>query len=102
MVNKKYTGIVIYILVGFGRACAPVRCAHPSFFGLFTTPNGALRAPPPIAASLLPPNKKKLFPETKSLPPGPNSGRQGHMFSHWATLRPTELRCTLVSYAAPS
>ncbi len=38
--------------MGFGRACAPVRCAHP-YFGLIATPNGALRAPPPIAASLL-------------------------------------------------
>jgi hypothetical protein len=34
-------------LVGFGRACA-----HPSFWA-HAAPNGALRAPPPIAASLL-------------------------------------------------
>ncbi len=30
--------------MGFGRACAPVRCAHPSFWA--HSPNGALRAPP--------------------------------------------------------
>ncbi len=24
--------VIILILVGFGRACAPVRCAHPSFW----------------------------------------------------------------------
>ncbi len=40
------------LLVGFGRACAPMRCAHPSFW-LIYMPNGALRAPPDIAASLL-------------------------------------------------
>jgi hypothetical protein len=44
--------LIMYLLVGFGRACAPVRCAHPSFW-LIYTPNGALRAPPDIAASLL-------------------------------------------------
>ena len=27
-----YEEAVIVILVGFGRACAPVRCAHPSFW----------------------------------------------------------------------
>jgi hypothetical protein len=43
----------IHVLVGFGRACAPVRCAHP-FFCLINTPKGALRDPTPsIAASLL-------------------------------------------------
>jgi hypothetical protein len=45
--------IVIKRLVGFGLVCAPVHCAHPSFW-LINTPHGALRAlPPPIAASLL-------------------------------------------------
>jgi hypothetical protein len=73
-------------------------------FGRIATPNGALRAPPPIAASLLPPKIKiNLFPETKCLPSGPNSGRQGHIFFHRAKLHRTELRCTPVSYryAAP-
>jgi hypothetical protein len=40
------------LLVGFGRACAPVRCAHPSFWA-HKNAKRALRAPP-IAASLLP------------------------------------------------
>ncbi len=40
-------------LVGVVRACAPVRCAHLSFFGLSNMSNGALRAPPPITALLL-------------------------------------------------
>jgi hypothetical protein len=35
----------MYILVGFGRACAPVRCAHPSF-GTHCLAKRALRAPP--------------------------------------------------------
>ncbi len=46
------------LLVGFGRACAPVRArpcaARTRLLGLINTTNGALRAPPPIAASLLP------------------------------------------------
>jgi hypothetical protein len=33
-------------LEGFGRACAPVRCAHPSF-GRIATQTEALRAPRP-------------------------------------------------------
>ncbi len=48
--------IVVYStilkLVGFGRACAPVRCAHPSFW-LIDTQKGALRAPPPPRPSQL-------------------------------------------------
>jgi hypothetical protein len=38
--------LLYLILVGFGRACAPVRCAHPSFWA-HAVPNGVLRAPPP-------------------------------------------------------
>jgi hypothetical protein len=58
------------LLVGFGRACAPVRCAHPSFWALKHAQRGAAR-PPPIAASLLliyPPPKLSLRPELG--PPG--------------------------------
>ncbi len=39
--------------MGFGRACAPVRCAHPSFWAHCHPKRGAARPPPPIAASLL-------------------------------------------------
>ncbi len=42
----------MYSLVGFCRACAPVRCAHPSFWAHCHAKQGAAR-PPPIAASLL-------------------------------------------------
>jgi hypothetical protein len=49
--------ILSVTLVGFGRACAPVRCAHPSFWAHCQAQEGAAR-PPPIAASLLPQNKK--------------------------------------------
>ncbi len=35
----------IYILVGFGRACAPVRCAHPSFWAYCHINQGAARLP---------------------------------------------------------
>jgi hypothetical protein len=43
-----------YVLVGFDRACAPVRCAHPSFWLHCHAQRGAAR-PPPIAATLFPP-----------------------------------------------
>jgi hypothetical protein len=52
-------------LVGFGRACAPVRCAYLSF-GLINTRNGALRAPPAhrsFAASYLSP---KALPQARN------------------------------------
>jgi hypothetical protein len=42
----------IRLLVDFGLACAPVRYAHPSFWGHRQAKRGAAR-PPPIAASLL-------------------------------------------------
>ncbi len=81
-----------FILVGFGRACAPV---------LIAKPKRALRAPHPSQLRCSPKIKNKLFPGTKCLPSGPNSGRQGHIFFYWAKLHPTELRCNLLSYAAP-
>ncbi len=56
-------------LVGFGLACAPLRCAHPSFWAHYHVKRGAAR-PQPIAASLLhihrPKNINLLFPETKA------------------------------------
>ncbi len=90
--------------MGFGRACTPLRCAplrcaplrcvHLSF-ELLNTPNEALRAPPPIAASLL-----LIYPPKLSL--RPELVRQGRLSFHWAKLHPTELHCILLSYAAPS
>jgi hypothetical protein len=66
-------------VVGFGRACTPVRCAHP-FFWLIYKQKGALRAPAPIAAPLhlIHPKKinKKLFYVLDS-----NSGRLREGFS---------------------
>ncbi len=86
--------------MGFGRACAPVRCAHPSFWAH----KHAKRAcAPPHRSSAAPPKiKNTVFPETKCFPSGPNSGRQGRISFHWAKLHPTELHCTLLSYDAPS
>jgi hypothetical protein len=45
--------VIIIQLVCFGLACAPVRCAHPSFWTTCHVQRGATRLPPPIAASLL-------------------------------------------------
>jgi hypothetical protein len=57
---------VLQQLVGFGRACAPVSCAHPSFWAHWHAKRGAARPPPlPITASLLlihlPKIKNELF-----------------------------------------
>jgi hypothetical protein len=73
------------ILVGFGRACAPVRCAHPSF-DLIATPDGALRPPPAyrsFAAFISPPK----------LSISSNSIARGVYLSFG-------LSCTLLSYIA--
>ncbi len=90
------------ILVGFGRACAPVRCAHLSFWANCHAQRGAAR--PPAHRSFAAPQKYKntLFPETKCFPSGPNSGHQGRISLHRDKLHPTELHCTLLCYAAPS
>jgi hypothetical protein len=55
---------LIYILVCFVRACAPVRCAYPSFLAHCYAKRGAARPPPPVAASLLlirPPKIYKIY-----------------------------------------
>ncbi len=50
--NKLWRSSSIFnLLVGFGRACAPVRCAHPSF-ELIATPSA--RAPRPSQLRLSP------------------------------------------------
>jgi hypothetical protein len=101
---------IINLLVGFGHACAPVRCAHPSFLA----PIGALRAPPPIASSLLPKNIKIHYfqKQNASLLARTRAARGVYLYtrlsctllsyiaSYWATRHPTELCCTQLSYAA--
>ncbi len=88
-------------LVGFGRACAPVRCAQPSFWAHCYAQRGASR-PPPIAASLL-----LIYPPPQNLSSDPNSGSQGRLSFHLSKLHPTatlhltELRCTLLCSTAP-
>jgi hypothetical protein len=54
---------VIRKLVGFGRACAPMRCAHPSFWAHCHAKQGAARPPPPlpIAASLILIRPQKIY-----------------------------------------
>jgi hypothetical protein len=81
----KFTRQLFFTLVGFGRACAPVRCAHPSF-DLIATPDGALRAPPAyrsFAAFIYPPK----------LSISSNSIARGVYLS-------IGLSCTLLSYIA--
>ncbi len=47
--------------MGFGRACSPVRCAHPSFWLHLHAKRGAARPPPPFAAPLLLIRPPKIF-----------------------------------------
>jgi hypothetical protein len=76
-----------FIPVGYGRACAPVRCAHPSFWAVKYAQRGAAR-PPPIAASLLLIYPPKLFLRPELGPPC-----RGVYLS-------IGLSCTLLSYIA--
>ncbi len=50
--------------MGFGLACAPVRCAHPFYLARCHTNRGAARPPPPMAALLLlvrPRKRNKIY-----------------------------------------
>ncbi len=63
-INALFSVYKYITLVGFGRACAPVRCAHPSFWTHCHPKRGAARPSPPIAASLLlirPPKIDKIY-----------------------------------------
>ncbi len=78
--------------MGFGRACTPVRCTHPSFEAYRHAKRGAARPlPTPIAASLLLIRSPKI--DKKKLS---NSGRQrdglfrNKMLSFRLELRPPE------------
>ncbi len=94
------------ILVYFGRACAPLRCAHPSFWAHCYAQRGAARPPPSQLRCFL------FAPQ--SLSSGQNRATRGvylsiglsctllsYIASYWATLHSPELRCTLMSYTAP-
>ena len=61
LLQWQYMCINIIVLVGFGRACASVRCAHPSFLTHCHLKRGAARPSPPIAASLLLIRPLKIF-----------------------------------------
>ncbi len=81
------------------RACA---LRAPVILGALPRPTGRCAPPHQSQLRCSPQNIKiNVFPETKCLPSGPNSGRQGHIFFHWAKLHRIELRCTLLRYAAP-
>jgi hypothetical protein len=94
---------ILYTSVFWPRVRARALRA-PVFLGSLTHQKG--RCAPPrqsqLRCFLFFKNKNNLFPETKCFPSGPNSGRQGHISFHWAKLHPTELHCTLLSYAATS
>ncbi len=79
------------LLVGFGRACAPVRCAHPSYWAKKHAKR-ALRAPP-IAASLLPKKFKQInyFQKQNASLQAQTRPASGVYFS-------TGLSCTLLNY----
>ncbi len=79
-------------LVGFGRVCAPMRCAHPSSW-TYATPNGAMPAPPPSQLRCSPQNKIKI-----------NYFHKQNVFLQAQTRAiyfSTGLSCTPLSYTAP-
>ena len=65
----------------------------PVFLDSLRRPTGRYAPPRPSQLRCSPKNKNLLFPETKCLPSGPNSGRLGLTFFHRAKLHPTELHC---------
>jgi hypothetical protein len=65
--------ISIIILVGFGRACAPMRCAHPSFWALCHAQRGAAR-PSAYRSFAAPPKQKKTISRNKMSPSRPKLG----------------------------
>ncbi len=79
------------LLVGFGCACAPVRCAHLSFWAHCHAKRGAAR-PPPIAASLLLIGSPKIDFKKLWNSGRPHDGlsslgrpRHGFLSLHWTT-----------------
>jgi hypothetical protein len=60
-------------LVGFSRACAPVRCAHPSFWALCHAQRGAAR-PSAHRSFAAPPKQKITISRNKMSPSRPKLG----------------------------
>ena len=87
-------------LVGFGRACAPLRCAHPSFWAHYHAKRGAARPPAhrSFAGSYLPP---KNFPEARTRAARGLYLSIGLSCTLLSYIASTELRYTLLSSAAP-
>ncbi len=66
----KYTNLSQYcILVGFGLACAPVRCAHPSFWVHCHAKRGAARPPRPWQLRCFLVDPQKYLPSIELGPP---------------------------------
>ncbi len=85
--------------MGFGRACAPVRCAYPSFWAYEHAKGGAARPPRPVhrcfaASYSSPKNKITYFQKQKASLQAQTRAARGVYLS-------TGLSCTLLSYIAP-
>jgi hypothetical protein len=88
-----YFDMFLFETSGFWPRVRARALRAPVFFRLINMQNGALRAPPPIAASL-------LLIYTPKLSLRPELGQSGVRISfHWAKLHPPELHCILLSYA---
>ncbi len=57
---------VINLLVGFGRACAPVRCAHPSFWAHCNAKQGAALPTHRSFAAFYSYSKNKIIYQTRA------------------------------------
>jgi hypothetical protein len=94
-------------LVGFGCACAPVRCAHLSFWAHCHTKQGRCMPPPPPHRSFAAPPKIKHPIELRCTLLSYAAFNRATPHPIWATLHhksydaPSKLSCTLLSYAAP-
>ncbi len=82
----------LFTRLHFDRACAPVSCAQPSFWGSLTCQT-------PMAAS---PKNKKIHYFQKQKASLQARSRVVRGAFHWAKLHPNELYCILLSYAALS
>jgi hypothetical protein len=95
----KFIDATVYYLTSGFWARVRARALRARVF-LGSLPRPTWRCAPPRPSQLrcspkTPKWKNKLIPETKCLP------SLGLAAPYWATLHPTELRCTLLSYAAP-
>jgi hypothetical protein len=103
-----FPNTTILITSGFWPRVRARALRAPVFLGSLTRQKGRCAPPPPVHSSFAASHSSKIkttyfLKQNASLQAsGPNPGRQGRISFRWAKLHPTELHCTLLSYAATS